>query len=178
MAEELFVDLDDVADDLQEYKDQCLNEKYQFPPPWTETQIAKFKSHRAALKRRFDDKEKLMDKLENKVKTMKNNEETKPELLQRIHQWKSDHRKLYNEVLDLIDELHELILVKIQPERNISRGYSNESLITNATQMMATVTVPDLKLPKFNGDNLKWSSFWQRFEHAVHNRPFPKIEKL
>uniref|UniRef100_A0A914PCL2 Peptidase aspartic putative domain-containing protein n=1 Tax=Panagrolaimus davidi TaxID=227884 RepID=A0A914PCL2_9BILA len=178
MAEELFEDLDDVADDLQEYKDQCLNEKDQFPPPWTETQIAKFKSHRAALKRRVDDKEKLMDKLENKVKTMKNDDETKPALLQRIHQWKSEHRKFYNEVLDLIDELQELILVKVQPESINSRGDSNESLITNATQTTVTVTVPDLKLPKFDGDYLKWNSFWQRFEHAVHNRPFPKIEKL
>uniref|UniRef100_A0A914XWF3 Uncharacterized protein n=1 Tax=Panagrolaimus superbus TaxID=310955 RepID=A0A914XWF3_9BILA len=36
------------------------------------------------------------------------------------------------------------------------------------------VQVPALNIPKFNGDYIKWNSFWQIFEIAVHQQNYPK----
>uniref|UniRef100_A0AC35GGW9 Uncharacterized protein n=1 Tax=Panagrolaimus sp. PS1159 TaxID=55785 RepID=A0AC35GGW9_9BILA len=58
----------------------------------------------------------------------------------------------------------------------------NISIKSGSTQVtsktMVTASVPPINLPKFNGDYLKWTPFWQRFENAVHNGPYAKIEKL
>jgi hypothetical protein len=43
---------------------------------------------------------------------------------------------------------------------------------------LITTPIPPLNIPKFKGDVLEWDGFWQRFDYAVHAKPYPKIEKL
>ena len=38
-------------------------------------------------------------------------------------------------------------------------------------EISANVKQPQLTLPKFEGDPLKWSDFWELFKSAVHDRP-------
>uniref|UniRef100_A0A914P0D4 Peptidase aspartic putative domain-containing protein n=1 Tax=Panagrolaimus davidi TaxID=227884 RepID=A0A914P0D4_9BILA len=38
--------------------------------------------------------------------------------------------------------------------------------------------IPQLGIPKFDGDYLKWNAFWQIFDIAVHKQNYPKVSKL
>ena len=41
------------------------------------------------------------------------------------------------------------------------------------------VKSPELKIPKFNGNILKWHEFWDQFESSIHSREhISKIDKF
>uniref|UniRef100_A0A914P062 Peptidase aspartic putative domain-containing protein n=1 Tax=Panagrolaimus davidi TaxID=227884 RepID=A0A914P062_9BILA len=54
------------------------------------------------------------------------------------------------------------------------------SITTDSTQKehIITTPIPKIDIPKFDGNYLEWYSFWQRFEYAIHKKPYPKVEKL
>uniref|UniRef100_A0A914YUR3 Uncharacterized protein n=1 Tax=Panagrolaimus superbus TaxID=310955 RepID=A0A914YUR3_9BILA len=59
-------------------------------------------------------------------------------------------------------------------------GQTSQSsgMVAYGTAPSPPARIPALDIPKFSGDYLKWSSFWERFDHAIHQQPFPEVEKL
>ena len=41
-----------------------------------------------------------------------------------------------------------------------------------------SVKLPKLELPKFSGDVLEWSTFWEQFEASVDNSDLPEVSKF
>uniref|UniRef100_A0AC34FY94 Gag protein n=1 Tax=Panagrolaimus sp. ES5 TaxID=591445 RepID=A0AC34FY94_9BILA len=47
-----------------------------------------------------------------------------------------------------------------------------------AKQKFITTPVPQLNIPKYTGDYLKWNAFWQIFDITVHQQNYPNVSKL
>uniref|UniRef100_A0A914YUF9 Uncharacterized protein n=1 Tax=Panagrolaimus superbus TaxID=310955 RepID=A0A914YUF9_9BILA len=41
-----------------------------------------------------------------------------------------------------------------------------------------TLSTPNVNIQKFDGDFLKWKSFKQRFDHSIHLKNYPNVEKM
>lgn len=46
------------------------------------------------------------------------------------------------------------------------------------TNRSTTIKLPQLSLPQFNGNILKWSEFWDRFETTIDTQPLCNADKL
>ena len=53
------------------------------------------------------------------------------------------------------------------------------SMAQSSTKQHCSVRLPKLEIPTFNGDNLKWTEFWDSFDATIHkNTSISDIEKL
>ena len=53
-----------------------------------------------------------------------------------------------------------------------------ESLSDTRTSSNSHAKLPQLELPKFNGDHIQWQSFWDKFAAVVHNSDLPPVSKF
>ena len=49
---------------------------------------------------------------------------------------------------------------------------------TSIASQNQSVRLPKLELPKFGGDVLEWSTFWEQYEAAVDNSDLPEVSKF
>uniref|UniRef100_A0A914XWN5 Uncharacterized protein n=1 Tax=Panagrolaimus superbus TaxID=310955 RepID=A0A914XWN5_9BILA len=115
-----------------------------------------------------------LDKWEDVARKIKDADKRKLEY-ENLDIWRDDdgHQKLLKDVAMILLIGEEYLII------DDDENYSIKSDSTVSTQnCRVTASVPQINMPKFNGDYLKWTPFWQRFEHAIHSGPYPKIEKL
>uniref|UniRef100_A0AC35GHM8 Peptidase aspartic putative domain-containing protein n=1 Tax=Panagrolaimus sp. PS1159 TaxID=55785 RepID=A0AC35GHM8_9BILA len=169
MVDRIFGELDVLSDAIKDRKNDYLQKIQQTPPPWTEIQKVSFNARVQRLQKDLDTWDEHIGKIRSKANSMRNDDSDKAVLFFRMDSFNRLHQKL-------IDDITMIVL-----EGNGYLALNGEPVSLNATAAArneGTVTVPHINLPKFNGDYLKWYPFWQRFEHAVHSKAYPKIEKL
>uniref|UniRef100_A0AC34FDI0 Integrase catalytic domain-containing protein n=1 Tax=Panagrolaimus sp. ES5 TaxID=591445 RepID=A0AC34FDI0_9BILA len=116
-----------------------------------------------------------LDKWEDISKKIKDPDQRKAEY-ELLDTWRDndEHRKLMTDLTKILLKGEKYLQMEVDDTDISIRSDSTQT----TRKIEFTATVPLLNLPKFNGDYLKWSPFWQRFQHAVHSKPYPKIEKL
>lgn len=80
----------------------------------------------------------------------------------------------FDQMIQLTSQMQQVIIgqQQLQQQQQISIGQLNSS-------QKASVRLPILEIPTFNGDKLKWSEFWDTFEASVDkNTNISDIEKL
>uniref|UniRef100_A0AC34G4W9 Peptidase A2 domain-containing protein n=1 Tax=Panagrolaimus sp. ES5 TaxID=591445 RepID=A0AC34G4W9_9BILA len=64
---------------------------------------------------------------------------------------------------------------------NCATGDKDAMLVSDvkpSTQKFITTPVPQLNMPKYTGDYLKWNAFWQIFDITIHQQNYPNVSKL
>ena len=59
-----------------------------------------------------------------------------------------------------------------------STAVSHQSLSGDLSNVPASVNLPKLHLPTYDGSVLKWPEFWDIFEASVHRQNIPKVSKF
>ena len=59
-----------------------------------------------------------------------------------------------------------------------STAVSHQSLSGDLSSVPASVNLPKLHLPTYDGSVLKWPEFWDIFEASVHRQNIPKVSKF
>uniref|UniRef100_A0A914ZFY7 Uncharacterized protein n=1 Tax=Panagrolaimus superbus TaxID=310955 RepID=A0A914ZFY7_9BILA len=175
MSDRIQINLQRTIKEVQKIQEEYNDLLIHNPPPWSslikikmETKIQRIKQSHAFILQ-------ALDKWEEVAKKTKDPDEKQLQY-QSYDEWRDndDNSKLLNDLTEIVMEGGKYL--QLETEDDNSSIISNSTDFTPKNEIIATM--PPLNLPKFNGDYLKWNTFWQRFEHAVHNRPFPKIEKL
>ena len=82
---------------------------------------------------------------------------------------KSAEPALAEQVVQLQTQLEQIMIERQQMQEGSAIQGSHRK----------SVNLPKLKIPYFNGDNLRWSEFWDTFEATVdQNNNLSNIEKL
>lgn len=89
------------------------------------------------------------------------------------------HASPDDNLLELTSQLQmkgEEFLIELELIINVSDSQQAGSSSNN--QAKTSVKLPKLELPKFDGDILKWTGFWDRFVANVHSQSLEDVEKL
>lgn len=80
----------------------------------------------------------------------------------------------YQQVIDNALDIAQKYLSKFS-----SKIIDGETTTVSAERKQSHLKLPKLELPKFHGDVLKFQSFWDQFEAAVHKNPdLPDVQKF
>uniref|UniRef100_A0A914XS76 Peptidase aspartic putative domain-containing protein n=1 Tax=Panagrolaimus superbus TaxID=310955 RepID=A0A914XS76_9BILA len=150
----------------------------QNPTPWNADTLTLFAATLEIFKNDLKKFEKNFEKWQEVLDLMEDDADRKDEQELFDVAYKSDENG------ELIDELETVVAtINSHLKRTVSvpvvvqPGAPTPELNVVDTHSHSQ-TIPTLDIPKFKGDYLKWSSFWQRFDHAVHQKGFPEVEKL
>ena len=82
--------------------------------------------------------------------------------------------ELDSQILPVTDKVDEEILKASEHNLKITNGIrqANEFLnkLSQHTENIKSVKLPNISLKKFNGSPLEWPSFWDLFKSSIHNR--------
>lgn len=119
-----------------------------------------------------------MNKWEDVAKRIKDPDQKKAEY-EIFDAWRDDddHRNFIKEVTKTLLN-GKKYLIDSKNSLNVADDVLSISTDSTQNQYLVTSPIPKIDIPKFDGNYLDWYSFWQRFEYAIHNKPYPKVEKL
>ena len=68
------------------------------------------------------------------------------------------------------------------PEQNLTVqqvvNEINQSTVTTSPSFVARTRLPKLTLPKFKGNVANWTTFWDSFQSAIHNKDINDVDKF
>uniref|UniRef100_A0A914QNZ0 Integrase zinc-binding domain-containing protein n=1 Tax=Panagrolaimus davidi TaxID=227884 RepID=A0A914QNZ0_9BILA len=168
MADRIFAYLDRSIEELDAFKNEYTNLFQQHTVPWSNVVKIMFRAQLKLLQENMEYWDESITKLENKAKNMRNDDEEKQQLLDKIDDHNNDarHRLLKREVSKILLEGQGYLELE-QPTPN-----------TTANIPTPTLSTPNVNIQKFDGDYLKWRSFKERFDHSVHHKSYPNVEKM
>uniref|UniRef100_A0AC35EVD8 Peptidase A2 domain-containing protein n=1 Tax=Panagrolaimus sp. PS1159 TaxID=55785 RepID=A0AC35EVD8_9BILA len=172
MADRIFTYLDRSINELEQLKNEYTNIFQQHTVPWSNIVKIMFRAQLKLLQENMEYWDESITKLENKAKSMRNDDTEKQELLDKIDVHNNDarHRLLKREVSK--------ILLEGQGYLELEQQQPNTTANITTPSIPPSLKISSLNIQKFNGDYLKWKTFWQRFEINVDNHSFSKVEKL
>ena len=173
--EDLKVEGEDIYDDLEHYinvikQEQCQREREREQERQAEEKKLEREAEEKKLEREAEEK-----KLERQAEEKKLERQAEEKNLEREAEErdKDRHHQLEMERLGLEERRMKILMeekisfeklnyerIKVEAEEKIAVTKAKEKLI---------VKLPKLELKKFDGNILKWTEFWDRFESTIHN---------
>uniref|UniRef100_A0A914YV13 Gag protein n=1 Tax=Panagrolaimus superbus TaxID=310955 RepID=A0A914YV13_9BILA len=170
MVDRIFTYLDRSINELREQKNEYTNLFQQHPAPWSNVIKVMFRAQLKILQESMTYWDECLTRLENKAGNMRNDDGEKQKLLDRIDEHSNDagHRLLKREVSKIILEGEGYLELELPPPKTTA----------DIPIPTPTLSTPNVSIQKFDGDILKWKSFKQRYDHSVHQKSYPSVEKM
>jgi len=109
-----------------------------------------------------------LKKLENKICSLEEKQREVEDLL--------EEDKIDGCIQDAVTFLEDSDKVRLRANRVLEKLQSSEEIHTERSKVEAKL--PKLSLPKFDGDFLNWSSFWDQFKAIVDKSSLPDVTKF
>ena len=120
----------------------------------------------ASLKMSLNEKLEKLKTLDREIEELLDGEDELAEEIERTDEY-------MERVHEAVAKLNKVLNPRLSSADSVTRPTASAEPVTQppAPPAARTVKLPRLTLPRFSGNILKWSSFWDSYASAVHNNP-------
>uniref|UniRef100_A0A914YU63 Uncharacterized protein n=1 Tax=Panagrolaimus superbus TaxID=310955 RepID=A0A914YU63_9BILA len=189
MSDRIQINLQRTYKEVLETRDEYNTLLGLHPAPWSPQVKIDMETLLQLIKQSHEYILQSLDKWEDLAKKTKDAQQKKQEY-DSFDTWRDTdtHRKLLKELAMIILKGEKYLLLEYDDTNTSIKSDSTKSKSEDSVNIAVPkvapsiipqmLRIPTLNIKKFNGDYLKWKTFWQRFELNVHHHPFSNVEKL